>query len=125
MMNIMITPLHTIPKDKILSISIGFDDKNPRLCALIVNFINTQSLAVLYTTRSILLEKIKAAIDKNWESNEIFDLPAEVLKIYEEIKGDLNGPLFYDFISEQHLHQEIANYQNQMRNNEIKKSGVL
>jgi len=96
------TPYHTIPKDKILSISVGTDDKNPDLCALMAHMINGQSIMFLAASHISIVHDLKRIIEEHWEQHIFVDqfLPTIVNNVKEK---NQNRPIVYSYISEDHL----------------------
>lgn len=106
------TPYHTIPKDKILSLSVGTDDKNPDLCALMAHMINGQAIMFIAASHISIIHDLKKAIEKNWENN--FHVDEVIHDIVGNVKEkNQHRPIVYSFISEGHL---LHLYEQEMKN---------
>ncbi len=109
-MNLIVTPVHSIPKDKILAYSFAADDKNPQLCALQVHLITGNSVIILYASRQEMIRLIKERLDASWNNDDIFDVSEEISELDDTLKQLYNKPIFYSFVSEQEVVTEAANY---------------
>ena len=112
-MNIFSTPVHTIPKDKVLSISFAADDKNPHLCALQFHLITGITITPIFASRQELLKLLKKHISERWNDERVFDFEVELVTLEEKAKEFYDKPIFYNFISEEQLISDVARFKSQ------------
>lgn len=114
-MNLFVTPVHTIPQDKVLAISFAVDDKQPQLCALQFYLITGITVTPIFASRQEMIKLLKQKISEKWNDNEVFDIEQEIVAMGDELKEMYDKPIFYNFISEEQLVSEIANYKSQQK----------
>ena len=97
-MEIISTPIHSIVKDEISSISIGFDNKNPNLFALQIFMKNGNAITTLFATKLLFIEFMKKGIEKDWCSEyKVFDMEVYAQNIVKKAGEELD--VVYDFNS--------------------------
>ena len=107
------TPYHTIPCDKIVSISVGTDDQNSNICALSAHLVTGQTILFLVASHITIIHEIKAVIENNWKNNCSTDITVFIGEIAETLKEkNKNRPIVYSYISPDHL---MSLYEREMK----------